>query len=70
MCAGALLHARIAHLIYGASDPKAGANGSVLQVINHPSLNHKMEVISGVLADKCSEILREFFRRKRQENVS
>ncbi len=68
MCAGALVHARIARLVYGASDPKAGAAGSVLQVLNHPSLNHRMEVTSGVLAGKCSEILQEFFRRKRQNS--
>ncbi len=65
MCAGALVHARIARLVYGASDPKAGAVGSVLQVLNHPRLNHRWEITAGVLADKCSEILQEFFRRKR-----
>jgi tRNA(adenine34) deaminase len=67
MCAGALIHARIARLVYGASDPKAGAAGSTLQVINHPSLNHRMEVTAGVLAGKCSEILQRFFRQKRQQ---
>ena len=67
MCAGALIHARIARLVYGAADPKAGAAGSTVQVINHPSLNHRMEVTAGVLADKCSEILQQFFRRKRQQ---
>jgi tRNA(Arg) A34 adenosine deaminase TadA len=67
MCAGALIHARIARLIYGASDPKAGAAGSVLQVINHPGLNHRMEVTPGVLAAKCSEVLQAFFRQKRQQ---
>ena len=65
MCAGALVHARISRLVYGAADPKAGAAGSVLQVLNHPSLNHKMEVVSGILAEKCSAILQDFFRRKR-----
>ncbi len=65
MCAGALVHARIARLVYGASDPKAGAAGSVLQVLNHPRLNHRMEVTPGVLADSCSEIIQDFFRRKR-----
>lgn len=65
MCAGALIHARVSRLVYGASDPKAGAAGSVLIVLNHPGLNHKMEVTSGVLADKCAELLQEFFRRKR-----
>jgi tRNA(adenine34) deaminase len=66
MCAGAMIHARISRLVYGARDIKAGAAGSVLNVINHPRLNHKMEVVSGVLEDRCSEILQEFFRRKRQ----
>jgi len=65
MCAGALVHARLARLVYGTSDPKAGAAGSALQVLNHPSLNHKMEVRYGVLAEKCSEILQEFFRVRR-----
>ena len=67
MCAGALIHARIARLVYGASDPKAGAAGSTVQVINHPSLNHRMEVTAGVLAGKCSEVLQKFFRQKRQQ---
>jgi tRNA(adenine34) deaminase len=67
MCAGALIHARIARLVYGASDPKAGAAGSVLQVVNHPGLNHRMEVIAGVLAEKCSAVLQDFFRQKRQQ---
>jgi tRNA(adenine34) deaminase len=67
MCAGALIHARIARLVYGASDPKAGAAGSLLQVLNHPGLNHKTEVTAGVLAGKCSEILQKFFRQKRQQ---
>jgi tRNA(adenine34) deaminase len=70
MCAGALIHARIARLIYGANDPKAGAAGSLLQVLNHPGLNHKTEVTAGVLADKCSEILQKFFRQKRQQTSS
>lgn len=66
MCAGALVHARVSRLVYGANDPKAGAAGSVLQVLNHPNLNHKMEVTAGVLAEQCSEILQDFFRRKRE----
>src|SRR5215467_10311580 len=57
MCAGAMVHARLARLVYGASDPKAGAVSSVLPVLNHPRLNHKMEVKSGVLADECSAVL-------------
>ena len=66
MCAGALVHARISRLVYGASDIKAGAAGSVLQVLNHPRLNHKIEVTAGVLGDRCSELLQDFFRRKRE----
>jgi tRNA(adenine34) deaminase len=67
MCAGALIHARIARLVYGAADAKAGAAGSVLKVINDPNLNHAMQVTAGVLSAECSEILREFFRRKREQ---
>ena len=66
MCAGALIHARVSRLVYGAPDPKAGAAGSVLQILNHPRLNHQMEVTPGILAGPCSAILQEFFRRKRQ----
>ena len=66
MCAGALIHARVSRLVYGASDPKAGAAGSALQVLNHPNLNHKMDVTAGVLAERCSAILQEFFRQRRQ----
>jgi tRNA(adenine34) deaminase len=65
MCAGALIHARISRLIYGASDPKAGAVGSVLEVLNHPKLNHQMAVTSGVLLEECSGIVRDFFRSRR-----
>ena len=66
MCAGAILHARIERLVYAASDPKAGACGSVLSVMNHPRLNHRVEVSSGLLADECGAMLTDFFRRKRQ----
>jgi tRNA(adenine34) deaminase len=65
MCAGAVVHARLARLVYGANDPKAGAAGSVLQVLNHPKLNHKLEVVSGVLEIKCSEVLKSFFQTRR-----
>jgi len=65
MCAGALVHARVRRLVYGADDPKAGAVRSVLEVVNHPQLNHKMEVRRGVLAGRSAELLQEFFRRKR-----
>jgi tRNA(adenine34) deaminase len=65
MCAGAILHARIARLVYAAPDPKAGACGSVLSVMNHPQLNHKVEVVSGLLAEECSALLTTFFRARR-----
>ena len=65
MCAGAILHARIAHLVYGADDPKAGACGSVLTVMNHPQLNHKAEVASGLLAEECGLMLSNFFLERR-----
>lgn len=65
MCAGALIHARLRRLIIGALDPKAGAAGSVLQVINHPALNHQIQVTAGVLAGRCAELLQAFFRERR-----
>jgi tRNA(adenine34) deaminase len=65
MCAGALVHARIRRLVYGADDPKAGAVQSVLQVLNHPQLNHKVEVRSGVLAGRSAELLQSFFKSRR-----
>ncbi len=65
MCAGAMIHARLGRLVYGAADPKAGAAGSVLEVLNHPRLNHQMIVTSGVLAEDCGALLREFFRERR-----
>lgn len=68
MCAGAMVHARLARLVYGAVDPKAGAVGSVLEVLNHPKLNHQMPITSGILGDACGEILREFFRARRDSS--
>ena len=65
MCAGALIHARISRLIYGADDPKAGAVHSVMQVLNHPQLNHRMEIAGGVLAAECSQLLQSFFQSRR-----
>ena len=65
MCAGAMVHGRVKRLIFGAADPKAGAVESVLKVVNHPRLNHQMEVTGGVLEEECSRVLREFFRGKR-----
>jgi tRNA(adenine34) deaminase len=65
MCAGALVHARLKRLVYGADDPKAGAIRSVMQVLNHSSVNHRMEVTAGVLAGRCAELLQSFFRSRR-----
>jgi tRNA(adenine34) deaminase len=65
MCAGALVHARIQRLVYGADDPKAGAVRSVMQVLNHPQLNHQIEVRSGVLAGRSAEVLQTFFKSRR-----
>ena|SRR5579884_2652994 len=65
MCAGAMVHARLRRLVYGAEDPKAGAVRSVLQVLNHPGLNHHMEIRGGVLAGKCADLLQEFFKKRR-----
>jgi tRNA(adenine34) deaminase len=67
MCAGAMIHARLGSLIFGALDPKAGAAGSVLAVVNHPLLNHQMRAEGGVLAEECGTLLREFFRGRRQK---
>jgi tRNA(adenine34) deaminase len=66
MCAGAILHARIQRLVYAATDPKAGACGSVLSVMNHPQLNHKVQVEAGLLAEECGALLTNFFRARRQ----
>lgn len=68
MCAGAITHARIRRLIYGADDPKAGAVHSMLQVLNHPKLNHQVEVNSGVLAARCMDLLQTFFRERRNSS--
>ena len=65
MCAGAMVHARIPRLVYGADDTKAGAVHSVMQVLNHPQLNHKLEVRGGVLAGRSAELLRTFFKKRR-----
>jgi tRNA(adenine34) deaminase len=70
MCAGAILHARIARLVYAAADPKAGACGSVLAVMNHPSLNHTVKTVAGVLGEECGAILTNFFRARRLSPLS
>lgn len=66
MCAGAIVLARLPRLVYGAADPKAGACGSVLNVVEEPRLNHRVRPDVGLLAPECSEILKAFFRDRRQ----
>lgn len=65
MCAGALVNARVGRLVFGAFDPKAGAVSSVRDVVRDPRLNHRIEVTAGVLAEECSQILRDFFELRR-----
>jgi tRNA(adenine34) deaminase len=65
MCAGAIVHARIARLVFGTPDPRAGAAGSIYNVLTDPRLNHRVDVLTGVLEDECATLLREFFARRR-----
>jgi tRNA(adenine34) deaminase len=65
MCAGAMVHARVKRLVFAATDPRAGAAGSVFNVVNHEALNHRIQSDSGVLADECSAMLRGFFLARR-----
>lgn len=67
MCVGALIHARIARLVFGARDPKTGACGGALRLIDDPNHNHRIAVRGGVLAEPCGELLRTFFRNRRSE---
>ena len=68
MCSGAMQHARIAKLVYGASDPKTGACGSVVNLMAEPKLNHHTEVVGGILAIECGAVLSDFFRQRRLIN--
>ncbi len=67
MCAGALVHSRISRLVYGASDYKTGAAGSIMNIVDHPKLNHQIAVTAGVLAEECAAMLSRFFQRRRAE---
>ena len=67
MCAGALVHTRIRRVIFGCTDPFAGAAGSVINLLQMPGLNHRCDIASGVLQDECAAILRNFFRKRREE---
>lgn len=70
MCAGAMVQARIARLVYGADDPKAGAIRSVLALAAHPQLNHSFAVTAGVRAEECAALLRAFFQKRRAESLA
>jgi tRNA(adenine34) deaminase len=65
MCAGAMIQARVPRLVYGADEPRGGAVQSCFEVLSHPDLNHRVEVISGVLAEDCSAVIRSFFADRR-----
>jgi tRNA(adenine34) deaminase len=66
MCLGAMLHARIACLAFGAQDPKWGAAGSLYQLAQDPRLNHQMELVPGILAKECGQLMKDFFEEKRR----
>jgi len=66
MCAGALVHTRIRGVIFGCTDPVAGAAGSVINLLQMPTLNHRCKIVSGVLQDECAAILQDFFRKRRE----
>lgn len=65
MCAGAMVHARVRRLVFAATDPRAGAAGSVFNLVQHPALNHRIECTAGVLAEDCGSLLRDFFVSRR-----
>ena len=69
MCVGAIIHARVKRVVFGASDPKTGAAGSVFALLNDDQFNHKVEVTGGVLADECGSLLKSFFGKKRGKKV-
>ncbi len=65
MCAGAMVHARVKRLVFGAADPRVGAVGSIFNIAQHAALNHRLEVEAGILADECGQLLRAFFAARR-----
>jgi tRNA(adenine34) deaminase len=69
MCVGALVHARVARVVFGAAEPRAGALVSAVRALEHPGLNHRFEVVGGVLADECRAIVQVFFEERREDRV-
>ncbi len=70
MCAGALVHARVARLVYATPDPRTGAAGSLIQLLDHPGLNHRVQVEQGPYRDEAARLLREFFRARRSRRTT
>lgn len=70
MCSGAIVLARVPRLVYAAADPKAGMSGSLENLVQHPKLNHRVELVTGVLADESGDLLRAFFRARRRSKVN
>jgi len=68
MCAGAMVHTRIRRVIFGCADPAAGAAGSMMNLLQVPSFNHRSEIVSGVLQEQCAAILQDFFRKRRKQD--
>lgn len=66
MCAGALVQSRVDRVVYGARDPKAWADRSLLEIVHNPGLNHRVDVLDGVLAEECSQVMKSFFRARRK----
>ena len=69
MCVGAMVHARVAKVVYGAREPKAGAIESAMRAHEHPSLNHRIAVTGGVLDEDCRDVMQQFFRQRRTERI-
>lgn len=65
MCAGAMVHARVKRLVFGATDPRAGAAGTILNITQHAALNHRVDIASGIMAEECGAVLRNFFQARR-----
>lgn len=70
MCAGAIIHARVARVVFGATDPRAGAGGSVFQILDSDKLNHRVRITGGVLETACTDLMQDFFKKRRQQASS